>query len=159
MSGPSHSESFLLIDDLVIDLARKRLFVSELGANALAVVDLQSGQVIRQIDGLHEPQGIGYSIGTGLVATAGAGDGSVRMFKADDLAPTGAIELGDDADNIRSDEAGRLVVGGTGSGGLATLDTATGRKVRDIGLPAHPEGFEIDPGESAFTRTSRLLIR
>ncbi len=68
----------------------------------------------------------------------------MRLFNADDLAPTGAIELGDDADNIRSDGAGRLVVG-YGSGGLATLDTATGQKVRDIGLPAHPEGFEIDP--------------
>ena len=139
------------IDHLAIDLARKRLFVSELGANSVAVVDLQSGQVIRQIDGLHEPQGIGYSIETGLVAIAGAGDGSVRMFKADDLAPTGAIQLGDDADNIRFDEAGRLVVG-YGSGGLATLDTATGQKVRDIGLPAHPEGFEIDP------RRKRLYV-
>ena len=37
------------IDHLAIDLARKRLFVSELGANSLAVVDLNSGQVIRQI--------------------------------------------------------------------------------------------------------------
>ena len=132
------------IDHLAIDLAGKRLFVSELGANSVAVVDLESGRVIRQIDGLREPQGISVSPETGLIAIASAGDGSVRLFKADDLAPTGAIELGDDADNIRSDRAGRLVIG-YGSGGLATLDTATGQKVGDIALPAHPEGFEIDP--------------
>jgi DNA-binding beta-propeller fold protein YncE len=132
------------IDHLAIDLARKRLFVSELGANSLAVVDLNSGQVIRQIDGVHEPQGIGYSPESGVVAVASAGDGTARLFKADDLAPAGTIELGDDADNIRSDEMGRLVVG-YGSGGLATIDATTGRKVGDIGLPAHPEGFQIDP--------------
>jgi hypothetical protein len=139
------------IDHLAIDLERKRLFVSELGANSVAVVDLQSGQVIRQIDGLHEPQGIGYSPGTDLVAIASGGDGSVRLFKADDLTPAGAIELGDDADNVRSAGAGRLVVG-YGSGGLATLDAATGRKVGDIRLPAHPEGFEIDP------RRNRIFV-
>ncbi len=132
------------IDHLAIDLAGKRLFVSELGNNSVVVVDLKSGRVIRQIDGLHEPQGIGVSPETGLVAIANAGDGSVRLFKADELAPVGSIELGDDADNIRFDGAGRLVVG-YGSGGLAILDPATRQEVGDIGLPAHPEGFQIDP--------------
>ena len=132
------------IDHLAIDVARKRLFVSELGANSVAVVDLESGKVIRQIDGLREPQGIGYSPDTEVVAIANAGDGSVRLFKANDLTPAGRVELGDDADNIRTDRAGRLVVG-YGGGGLATLDAATGQKEGDISLPAHPEGFQIDP--------------
>ena len=132
------------IDHLAIDLARKRLFISELGNDFVAVVDLKSGQVIRKVDGLREPQGISVPLAAGLVAIASAGDGSVRLFKADDLSPTGVVELGDDADGIRSDETGRLVVG-SGSGGLATLDTATGQKLGDIRLPAHPEAFEIDP--------------
>jgi len=135
------------IDHMAIDLARKRLFVNELGNNSVAIVDLQSGQVIRQIDGMREPQGIGYSSETGVAAVASAGDGSVRLFKGDDLTPAGTIELGDDADNIRSDEAGRLVVG-YGSGGLATLDVARGKKTGDIVLPGHPEGFQIDPKRS-----------
>jgi hypothetical protein len=135
------------IDHMAIDLARKRLFVSELGNNSVAVIDLQSDRMIRQIDGLHEPQGIGYSSETGVAAITSAGDGSVRLFKGDDLTPAGTIELGDDADNIRSDEGGRLVVG-YGSGGLATLDVAMGKKTRDIGLPAHPEEFQIDPKRS-----------
>ena len=74
------------IEHLAVDVARKRLFVSELGNDFTAVVDLQAGKVIRQIDGLHEPQGIGFSVGTGLVAISSAGDGSVPLFKADDLA-------------------------------------------------------------------------
>jgi DNA-binding beta-propeller fold protein YncE len=132
------------IDHLAVDLGRKRLFVSELGNNSVAVVDLQSDAVLRQIEGLHEPQGIGYLPEFGVVAVASAGDGSVRLFKGGDLAPAGTIDLGDDADNIRADEAGRLMVG-YGSGGLATLDVATAKKVADIGLLAHPEGFQIDP--------------
>jgi DNA-binding beta-propeller fold protein YncE len=91
------------------------------------VVDLGSGKAISQIDGLREPQGIGYSPGPDVLAVANAGDGSVRLFKADDLTPAGRVELGDDANNIRTDRAGRLVVG-YGGGGLA-----------------HPEGFQIDP--------------
>lgn len=113
------------IDHLAVDLSHKRLFVSELGADSVAVVDLQSGQVIRRIDGLHEPQGIGLSPGTGVLAIASAGDGKLRLFRADDLAPSGAVALGDDADNIRPDGSGRLMVG-YGSGGLATIDTSTG---------------------------------
>ena len=91
------------IDHMAIDLARKRLFVSELGNNSVAVIDLQSERMIREIDGLHEPQGIGYSSETGVAAITSAGDGSVRLFKGDDLTPAGTIELGDDADNIWSD--------------------------------------------------------
>ncbi len=131
------------IDHLAIDLARKRLFVAELGNGSVDAVDLETGRVFRRIGGLREPQGIGVAP-DGTVAVASAGDGSVRLFKADDLSPTATVELGEDADNIRLDEAGRLVVG-YGSGGLATLDPATGRKVADIPLPAHPEGFQIDP--------------
>jgi hypothetical protein len=135
------------IDHLAIDVARKRLFVSELGANSVAVVDLESGKAISQIDGLREPQGIGYSPGPDVLAVANAGDGTVRLFKADDLTPAGRIELGDDADNIRAVGAERLVVG-YGGGGLATLDASTGQKEGDIGLPAHPEGFQIDPSRN-----------
>jgi DNA-binding beta-propeller fold protein YncE len=138
------------IDHLAIDLARNRLFVSELGNDSVAVVDLQSGQLIRQIDGLHEPQGIGYSPESGVVAVASAGDGTVRLFKADDLAPAGTIKLGDDADNIRSDEMGRLVVG-YGGGGLATIDASIGRKVGDIGLQPIRKGSKSTQGAIAFT--------
>ena len=139
------------IDHLAIDLAGKRLFVSEFGNNSVAVVDLQSGAVLRRIEGLNEPQGIAYSSESGVAAVASAADGSVRLFRGDDLSPAGTIELGDDADNIRSDEAGRLIVG-YGSGGLATLDVRIGKKTEDIRLPAHPEGFQID------RRRSRIYV-
>jgi hypothetical protein len=36
------------------------------------------------------------------------------------------------------------VIVGYGSGGLAIIDPASGERVRDIRLPAHPEGFQLD---------------
>lgn len=131
------------IDHLAVDVGRSRLFVAELGNDSVAVVDLKKGEVVQRIGGLPEPQGVGYSSAADMLFVANAGDGSLRMFKGADLTPSGAIELGDDADNIRSDGADLMLVG-YGSGGIASIDAATGAKVADIRLSAHPEGFQLD---------------
>jgi len=131
------------IDHLAIDLARQRLFVAELGNDSLAVVDLREGGTVRTLGGLHEPQGIGYVPSTDTVYVANAGDGSVRLFRATDLAPAGEIALGDDADNVRVDDAAHRIFVGYGAGALAVLDTASVRKLALINLPAHPESFQL----------------
>ncbi len=134
------------IDHMAIDLRRGRLFVAELGNDTVDVVDLAAGKVIQHIKGLREPQGVGYAPKADVVAVANAGDGSVHLFKGEDLTPLGVISLGDDADNIRLDtETGQLVVG-YGSGGLAALNLASASVARDTKLPAHPESFQLDPG-------------
>jgi len=133
------------IDHMAVDLRRGRLFVAELGNGSVEAVDLASGKAVHRVAGLKEPQGVGYDPATDLLAVASAGDGSVRLFRGEDLQPAGTIALGEDADNVRLDpRSGHLVVG-YGSGGLATLDPA-GRSVMGIvKLPAHPEGFQLDP--------------
>ena len=45
----------------MVDLARQRLFVAELGNGSLGVVDLAQGKVLHRIDGLKEPQGVTYA--------------------------------------------------------------------------------------------------
>jgi len=132
------------IDHLAADVGRSRLFVAELGNDSVAVVDLKTGEIVRRIGGLREPQGLGYSSVADVLYVADAGDGSLRLFKGADLSPAGAVALGDDADNIHSDGADRMLVG-YGSGGIASIDAATGAKVADIRLSAHPEGFQLDP--------------
>jgi len=131
------------IDHLAADIGRSRLFVAELGNDTVAVIDLKTGEVVRRIDGLREPQGVGYSLKADTLYVANAGDGSLRLFKGADLSPAGEIELGDDADNIRADGDDRMMVG-YGNGGITSID-ATGRKVADIRLSAHPEGFAVEP--------------
>jgi hypothetical protein len=132
------------IDHMAVDLRRSRLFVAELGNNTVDVVDLAAGRVIHRIDGLREPQGIGHSPAADVVAVANAGDGSVRFYKGQDFATVAAADLKDDADNIRFDpHSGKFLVG-YGSGGIATLDPASGGVVSEAALPAHPEGFRVD---------------
>jgi DNA-binding beta-propeller fold protein YncE len=133
------------IDHMAVDLARKHLFVAELGNNTVDVIDLAGGKTMHRIEGLKEPQGIGYAPKADVVAIANAGDGSVRLFRGSDFAPLGTVALGDDADNIRLDTNSGMLVVGYGVGGLATLDPANGSVVARAKLPAHPEGFQLDP--------------
>lgn len=140
------------IDHMAIDPARRRLLVAELGNDTVDVVDLTGAKRLHRITGLKEPQGLAYVPGADLVVVASAGDGAVRFFRGDDYAPAGVVELGDDADNVRVDPASGQVIVGYGSGGLAVIDPGTRSKLRTIPLPAHPEGFQLDPG------TTRVFV-
>jgi hypothetical protein len=132
------------IDHMAVDLRRGRLFVAELGNNTVDVVDLAAARIIHRIDGLRDPQGIGYSPSSDVIAVANEGDGSVRFYKGEDFAPVGRVNLGNDADNVRLDpRSGKFLVG-YGSGGIATLDPASGAVVSKAALPDHPEGFRVD---------------
>jgi DNA-binding beta-propeller fold protein YncE len=158
IAAPARAEALLLlettiplhnvsgrIDHMAIDLPRKRLMVAELGNNSVDIIDLGNGSFVHRISGLSEPQGIGYTERADTILVANAGDGSVRLFNARDFSLVGRVELSGDADNVRIDPRNGLAVVGYGSGGLALIDPATRTKVADILLPAHPEGFQIDP--------------
>jgi YVTN family beta-propeller protein len=136
------------IDHMAIDLARQHLFVAELENNSIGIVDLTNRKVLRTITGLKEPQGVAFVPATGTLYVANASDGSLRMFRGSEYAAMGQIDLGDDADNIRVDNAANQLVIGYGSGGLAVIDTATSKKLTDIPLGGHPEGFQFDPGSN-----------
>jgi hypothetical protein len=133
------------IDHMAIDRARQRLIVAELGNDTVEVVDVGTGKPPQRIGGLKEPQGVGYADKAGVLFVASAGDGSVRMFRATDLAPLGRIDLKKDADNIRVDPRNNNIVVGYGDGGLAIIDPATRNVLDTIVLKGHPEGFQIEP--------------
>ncbi len=131
------------IDHMAVDLKRQRLFVAELGNDSVGVVDLANRNVIRRITGLSEPQGVGYEPSSDTLYVANARDGSVKLFAGDDYKPTGQIELGSDADNIRIDAAAKRVAIGYGDGAVAVFDPSTRSKVQTAPLKAHPESFQI----------------
>jgi hypothetical protein len=145
------------IDHLAVDIARRRLFVAELGNDSLGVVDIDARSVAHRLQGLREPQGVAYVPGADVVLVANAGDGTVERFRGADLAPLGPASLNANADNLRPDPAGGGVVwvghGGTGhgasgaEGGLTPLDATTGQPVGSaLPLPAHPESFQLEAG-------------
>src|SRR5476651_1186552 len=131
------------IDHMALDPIRQRLFVAELGNNTVGVVDLKERKVVHVISGLKEPQGVAYVPSSDTIYVANAGDGSVRLFRADNYEPAGRIDLGEDADNIRVDVASNRVFVGYGNGALAVIDPATASKAADISLKAHPESFQL----------------
>jgi DNA-binding beta-propeller fold protein YncE len=133
------------IDHMAIDRARQRLIVAALGNGTVEVVDLGTGKPLQRIGGLKDPQGVAYAEKADVLFVANAGDGSVRMFGAADLAPLGRIDLKKDADNIRINPRNRNVVVGYGDGGLAIIDPATRTVLDTIPLKGHPEGFQIEP--------------
>jgi sugar lactone lactonase YvrE len=124
------------IDHFAIDLERRRVFVAELGNNSVGVIDLNRGELIRNIAGLKEPQGLAYVKSTDTLFIANAGDGSVRLFNGAELADAGRMELGEDADNIRLDKNEKRVFIGYGAGALAIIDPASRTKLASIPLPA-----------------------
>lgn len=133
------------IDHMAIDLGRHRLIVAELGNNSVDVIDLKTGKVLRRIDGLDEPQGVAYATRGDAIVIANGGDGSVRFFAAADFNPVGRVGLGDDADNIHIDTRNDIAVVAFGTGGIALIDPASRTVLGEILLPAHPEGFSLDP--------------
>jgi YVTN family beta-propeller protein len=133
------------IDHMALDLKRQRLFVAELGNDTVGVVDLAKRNVLQTIDGLKEPQGVGYEPSTDTLFVANARDGSVQLYEGDAYRLAGRIALSSDADNVRIDAAGNRVVIGYGDGAMAIVDPATRARIGDIRLAAHPESFQIDP--------------
>jgi len=139
------------IDHLAVDLKRQRLYVAELGNDTIGVVNLATRKMQSTMFGPKEPQGIAYEPSTDTVYVAHAGDGSVRVLRADDLTLLQRIDLGDDADNVRIDVPRKRVLVGYGKGALAVIDPSSRKKVADIRLKAHPESFQIDEsGTRAF---------
>ena len=58
------------------------------------------------------------------------------------------VNLEDDADNVRYDEARKKFYIGFGSGGIAVVNAVDGKQVGSIKLSAHPEAFQLEKNGS-----------
>lgn len=134
------------IDHMAADINRHRLFVAELGNNTVGIVDVAQAKVLQVLRGLKEPQGVGYLPSTDTLYVANGGDGSLRLFQGPNYTANGRIDFGNDADNVRVDQSNQRVVVGYGAGALAVIDGAKTNKTGEVRLPAHPEGFQLEPG-------------
>jgi DNA-binding beta-propeller fold protein YncE len=132
------------IDHMAADIERRHLFVAELGNNTVGIVDIGQSKVLQVLDGLKEPQGVGYLPSTETLYVANGGDGSLRLFQGPNYSARGRIDFGSDADNVRVDQSSQHIVVGYGNGALAVIDGAKRTKIAEIRLPAHPEGFQLD---------------
>jgi DNA-binding beta-propeller fold protein YncE len=144
------------IDHLALDAGRQRLFVAELGNDSVAVVDLAAGKLTGRLTGVAEPQGVVFVPESDRLFVTSGGTGAVAIFKGADLRSAGQIDLGDDADNIRYDPARGEVYVGYGNGALGIIAAASGERLDDIPLAAHPESFQLETaGARIFVNVPR----
>ena len=132
------------IDHFGVDLKGERLFMSALGNNTVEVLDLRANQRIHTISGLHEPQGVLFVPEFNKIFGANARGGTVVIFDGATFKPEGEVRYSDDADNVRYDTQARRVYVGYGEGALGAIDAATGQRLADVRLEAHPESFQLE---------------
>jgi len=132
------------IDHFAFDAAGQRLFVCALGNDTVEVLDVRKGERIHSITGLGAPQGIAYLPELNRVFVANDKGGICKIYNGKSFQAVGELDLKDDADNVRYDEATKRIYVGFGSGGIAVVNAPDGKQIGSITLSAHPEAFELE---------------
>jgi DNA-binding beta-propeller fold protein YncE len=132
------------IDHFTLDAAGDRLFVCALGNNTVEVLDLRKGERVHAISGLGAPQGIAYVSELNRLLVANDKGGVCNIYDADSFQLIGKVDFGDDADNVRYDNALKRIYVGFGSGGIGIINAVDGKQIGLVKLAAHPEAFELE---------------
>lgn len=145
------------IDHFAADDTGLRLFVAALGNGSVEIVDVQKGERTAEIKGLKEPQGTLYDAKTNQLYVATGGDGKLWIYDGTTFGLQKAVDLGDDADNVRYDRRTGDVWVGYGNGGIGIVNSA-GEKVGAIELKTHPESFQVEEtGDRVYVNVPKQL--
>ena len=93
------------IDHFAFDPAGERLFVCALGNNTVEVIDLRKGERVHSITGLGAPQGVAYVPELNRMFVANDKGGICKIYDGKSFQALGELDLKDDADNVRYDDA------------------------------------------------------
>src|SRR5438067_704107 len=104
------------IDHMELDATSDRLFVCALGNNTVEVLDVRKGERIHSITGLGAPQGIAYLPELNRIFVANDKGGICKIYDGKSFQAVGELDLKDDADNVRYDDATKKIYVGFGSG-------------------------------------------
>jgi DNA-binding beta-propeller fold protein YncE len=144
------------IDHLAVDVKGRRLFVAALGNDTLEVIDTQANRRLKSLEGFGEPQGVLYLPTLNRVFVANGSASRVDILDGASFAVIERVAGLEDADNLRYDAGEGKVVVGYGRGALRSLDPATGASGGEIGLPQHPESFQLEQdGTRVFVNVPR----
>src|SRR5205085_5897296 len=135
------------IDHFTFDPKRKRVIGAALGNNTVEVVDTFAGRDVHSITGAAAPQGVVYVSELNRLFVANGTDGKLRVYDGDTFKLLNALDIGEDADNVRYDPAEKRIYvayGGDDVGGIAVVDAANLKRLDDAAkLDAHPESFQL----------------
>ena len=148
------------LDHFCLDAANSRLFLAALGNNCVIEIDCFAGKQSRIYgDGLVHPQGLLYAGETSHLYVACAGTGCVCVYNANTdsthvTKPVASIDFGNEADNLRMLEDGRILVG-YGEGAIGCIRQFVRDSQVDWPVDEHPESFQV---ESAAKKKRRIFV-
>jgi DNA-binding beta-propeller fold protein YncE len=132
------------IDHFAYDSVHQLVFIAALGNNTVEVINIQTGQHVHSITGLHTPQGVYYIASLNRLAVANDGGGDVVFYDCTNYKVIGHTSLKDDADNIRFDEQTNTLYVGYGDGAISIIDVVAMAQTAAIPLDGHPESFQLN---------------
>lgn len=116
------------LDHLTVDVRSQHLFISGLENHTVEVVDLAKRQRIHEITSISEPQGLIFIPEKNRLIVCSRGDGTCRSFDATTFEEGPWVDLGRNADNVRSDAGAKMIYVGSagepGNGLLSAMDLA-----------------------------------
>ena len=119
-------------------------FLSVRSATVARSDRLESGPADSFDQGPGSAAGVAYMPETDRLVVANDRDGRVNIYQGKNFEPAGAVDLQDDADNVRYDAAAKRIYVGYGSGALGLLDPEGAKMSGSIPLAAHPESFQLE---------------
>src|SRR5258708_429425 len=140
-------------DDIEIDLEGKRIFATPQAAQAVAVLDMNSGQMLKLIKGIGNPHGLFYNESQRRLFVVDGKAGDVKVFNGQDYSLVKSIPLNLGADGLIYDPRSQLLYisnGGRAAGMqhalLSIVDPARMEKIGDIAISTVAlEGGDVDP--------------
>src|SRR5436190_5053612 len=139
------------MDHLGVDVEGGRLFAAALGdnQNTVEVIDLKAGKRIQSIRGQSMPQGVFYSADFKRLFVANGKDGTVKIFRGDNLELLDSLSIGVNADHVGYDQMTKYLYVGAGIpnsrvGALTIIDTQTNKQIASIQTESRPGGIKIE---------------
>lgn len=133
------------IRGLAFDPERKRLYVAGWDANSVAVLDTQSGRVLRLVKDIPGPGGV--ALDSEHVYIASTTSDTLIMLSAETYGIIKMIPVGDAPYAVIYDEGtGRVFVANAGEDSVAVIDPAAGAVIATVRLGGlgHPQGLALD---------------
>lgn len=126
-------------DHLEVDLKRHRLFATPEDFKAVLVLDIDTGKLIHQIDGVARPHAVLYRPDVDRLYVTDGGDGSVKVYDGESYRQLARIPLLKDADSIGYDISRKYLYVDNGGGDvgqsysmLSAIDTSKDMKLTDM---------------------------
>jgi hypothetical protein len=139
------------IDHMDVDVKGQRLFVAGLEKGSLEVIDLGAGKWSKSIPGFKKTQGVAYIPSLNKVFVASGDDGTVRVFRGNNLELLDSIKLELGPNRVTYEPNTKIVYVGYGGkdagkdyGEVGIIDAKTDKRLGDIKVEAHPAELLLD---------------